>query len=426
MRIAMIVGGFPLISETFILNQVTGLIDLGHDVQIFARRSNRDLAVHADVHRYGLLQRTHHYDLPAGRGRRVARAAISLLGGLRRRPGLLRCVNPGRYGTPYNMLNNAMHAPPILRYDPDAIMCHFGTNGIDFIFLKDLLPDVPFVTMFHKGDILLGDERTPAVYTRLRQHGDAFLAISDSWNRRKLVEFGFDNRRIVTHRIGVDVARIPFRPRAARGNDLDILTVARLHPEKGLHHGITAAAALRAARKDLRVRYRIIGGGDAEPDLRALIDRLGVADAVTLLGPQPTAEVLAWMQRSDVFLLPSLAEGTPTVLIEAQASGLPIVATDVGGVRDILPDGRSGFLVPGGDSGAMIASLRRLVDQPERWEEMGRAGRAFVAEHHDIQKLNRTLAELLARLGAVRRTQAATTPDVGADPRAVPAERRRP
>jgi colanic acid/amylovoran biosynthesis glycosyltransferase len=426
MRIAMIVGGFPLISETFILNQVTGLIDLGHDVRIFARRSNRDSAVHADVHRYGLLQRTHHYDLPVGRSQRVARAAISLLGGLRHRPGLLRCVRPSRYATPYTLLNNAMYAPPLLRYDPDAIMCHFGTNGIDFIFLKELLPDVPFVTMFHKGDILLGDEQTPAVYTRLRQQGDAFLAISDSWNRRKLVEFGFDNRRIVTHRIGVDVTRIPFRPRAARGNDLDILTVARLHQEKGLHHGITAVAALRAARTDLRVRYRIIGGGDAEPDLRALIGRLGVADAVTLLGPQPTAEVLAWMQRSDVFLLPSLAEGTPTVLLEAQASGLPIVATDVGGVRDILPDGRSGFLAPGDDAGALIASLNRLVDQPERWEEMGRAGRAFVAEHHDIQRLNRTLAELLARLRTARRTRAATSPDLGAHPRVVPSKQRRP
>jgi colanic acid/amylovoran biosynthesis glycosyltransferase len=426
MRIAMIVGGFPRIAETFILNQVTGLIDLGHDVRIFARRSHPHLPVQADVHRYGLLQRTHHYDLPVGRGRRVARAAISLLGGLGRRPGLLRCINPVRYATPYSMLNNAMHAPPILRYDPDAIICHFGTNGNDFIFLKDLLPHVPFVTMFHKGDILLGDEQTPAVYTRLRQQGDAFLAISDSWNRRKLVEFGFDNRRIVTHRIGVDVTRIPFRPRAARGSDLDILTVARLHEEKGLHHGITAVAALRAARTDLRVQYRIIGGGDAEPDLRALIHRLGVADAVMLLGPQPTDDVLAWMQRSDIFLLPSLAEGTPTVLLEAQASGLPIVATDVGGVRDILPDGRSGFLVPGDDGAALIAGLNRLVDQPERWEEMGRAGRAFVAEHHDIQRLNRTLAELLARLRSAGRTQAATSRDGGADPRAVLAEQRRP
>jgi colanic acid/amylovoran biosynthesis glycosyltransferase len=398
MHIAFIVGGFPLISETFILNQITGLMDLGYEVDIYARRSSPDRAVHHEVEKYGLLGRTCWFNLPLTRWGRVKRATATFLRVLPRHPvAMLRCLNLLRYGTFYRVLNNVMHAPPFLDARYDAVMCHFGGNGIDFIFLKDLLPSLKFVTMFHKGDILLGDERTAAVYRQLPKQGDVFLAICESWNRRKLLEFGFDARRIRRHPIGVDTRRISFQVREPRGSRLDVLTVARLHPEKGIDHGLRAVAALVAHRPSVVVRYRIIGDGEDRDRLTALVEELALTGVVEFLGPLPTPDVINWMHASHVFLLPSLAEATPTVLLEAQATGLPILTTDVGGVRDIVAS-QAGFLVPPANPDALADRLRVMVDHPERWPNMGRAGRRFVEKRHDIADLNGRLAALFERL----------------------------
>jgi colanic acid/amylovoran biosynthesis glycosyltransferase len=297
------------------------------------------------------------------------------------------------------VLNNIMHAPPFLEGKYDMVMCHFGGNGIDFIFLKDLLLRLKFVTMFHKGDILLGDERTAAVYRHLPEQGDVFLAISESWNRRKLIEFGFDARRIRLHPIGVDTRRIPFQVREPCGNRFEILTVARLHPEKGIEHGLRAVAALMASRPSAEVRYRMIGDGEDRDRLAALVETLGLSAVAEFLGPLPTPDVIVWMDASHVFLLPSLAEATPTVLVEAQAAGLPILATDVGGVRDIVAH-RVGFLVPAADPDALADRLTEMIDHPECWPTMGRAGRRFVEERHDIVELDARLAALFEHLVA--------------------------
>ncbi len=397
MKIAFIVGGFPKISETFILNQITGLVDLGHDVRVFANRRPAESVAHPDVERYGLVARTHHFDLPDTRGGRLARAAVSLLRLLPRHPrAALRCCDLSADGSFYAVLNNLMRAEVFLRWRPDAVMCHYGTNGIGFIFLKDLLPHLRFATMFHAGDIRLIDEEGPQVYARLRERGDVFLAISDSYNRRRLIEAGFDPARIVTHRIGVAVGAIPFRPRRLREGGIRVLTVARLDPEKGIEHALAAVAALRDRRPDLRIDYRIAGDGALRARLEALVEELRLGDRVQLLGWLPTPRTLEEMADADLFLLPSLAEATPTVLLEAQASGLPILATDVGAVAEIVQQGEPRAIVEPGDAPALAAAFEYLVDHDERWESMARAGRAYVEREHDIHLLDQRLSEILA------------------------------
>ena len=393
MRIAFIVGGFPKISETFILNQITGLIDLGHEIDIYARRSLTEEAVHAEVIQYNLLPKTHYFDLPTSRSGRVLRALRTLAIEFPSHPSAMtRCLNLRRYKSLYSVLNNIMHLPPFLSHRYDGVMCQYETNGVDFIFLKDIFPDLKFVTMFHK--FMLGDEKGSHVYARLREHGDVFLSISDSYNRKKLVEFGFDNRRIVTHRLGVDVSNIEFKVRQKSPSQLNIVTVARLHPEKGLEYGIRAIRELIARENKVKIQYGIIGNGEHKAALNDLIVSLGMQSYIQLLGPLPTAEVIKWMHASHIFLLPSLAEGTPTVLLEAQASGMPVIATAVGGVGDIVSDGKSGFIVPPADVPALFSKLKYLLDHQEDWEKMGAYGRQFVEQYHDIKKLDRRLAAI--------------------------------
>jgi colanic acid/amylovoran biosynthesis glycosyltransferase len=255
--------------------------------------------------------------------------------------------------------------------------------------------------MFHGGDIKIGDEEGSRLYQALRRRGDLFLATTERYARGRLLSFGFPAEKILVHRIGIAVRDIEFRVRPRPLGPCQVLSVARLVPEKGIDIAIRAVAALRQARPAVPLEYRIVGDGPERDTLRRLASELGVSDAVQLLGPMPSTDVLKWMRDCHLFLLPSLAEPFGTVLLEAQASGMPIVATRAGGAPEAVRE-ESALLVPPADVPATAAALRRLVEHPEEWERMGRCGREFVEGRHDIEALDARLADVLGALVADR------------------------
>jgi colanic acid/amylovoran biosynthesis glycosyltransferase len=395
-RIAFIVGGFPMISETWILAQVTALLDRGHEVDLYARRASGQVVVHADVTKYDLMARTRYLELPTTRRGRSIRAAVALARNLPRHPkAMLKCVNLWRYGSFYAVLNNVMFVEPFLDRHYDAILYHFGGNGMDFIALKDVFPDTRFVTMFHGDDYFIGDEKGPEAFDLLKRFGDAFLVTTDCFGRATLRRYGFDDRRIVTLRLSIAAKAIPFRERCLAGDTLRLLSVGRLVSKKGLEIGVRAAMALHAANPKLRIEYRIIGDGPLRADLTRLAEELGAASIVHFLGALPGGDVTRWMHKSDIYLLPSLMEQAGYVLLEAQAAGLPVVATRVGGVPEMVREGKSALLVEAGDVQGAIDALQWLVDHPNMWPGMGREGRRHVEEHHDVGRLTTQLEEVL-------------------------------
>jgi colanic acid/amylovoran biosynthesis glycosyltransferase len=396
MKIACVVGGFPRISETWILAQVTALLDRGHEVDIYAKRESGESMVHADVANYGLMGRSHWFKIPATRGGRLKRAAGVLARKLPNRPGtLLRCLNLARYGSVYAVLNNVMFAEPFLDRRYDAFLCHFGGNGMDFIFLKEAFPHARFVTMFHGDDYFIGDEKGPGVFALLKQLGDAFLVTTDCFGRATLRRYGFDDRRIVTLRLSIAAKKIPFRERRRTGDTVRLLSVGRLVEKKGFEIGIRAAAAFQAANPGVRLEYRIIGDGPLRGDLTSLVEQLGAGATIQLLGALPGAEVMRRMYDADLYLLPSLMEQAGYVLLEAQASGLPVVATRVGGVPEMVRDGHSALLVQAGDVRATTEALQDLVNRSDQWPAMGREGRRHIEEHFDVDRLTTTLEAVL-------------------------------
>ena len=396
MRIAFIVGGFPRISETWILAQVTALLDRGHDVEIYARRSSAESVVHADVTDYGLMRRAHFFDVPTSRLGRSVRAAGTLARHLPGHPAaMLRCLDVRRWGSAYAALNNVMFVEPFLASRYDAILCHFGGNGMDFIVLKALFPNTRFVTMFHGDDYFIGDEKGPEAFAQLKRLGDAFLVTTDCFGRATLRRYGFDDRKIVTHRLSIAAKKIPFRDRRRTGDTVRLLSVGRLVEKKGFEIGIRAAAAFQAANPGVRLEYRIIGDGPLRGDLTGLVEQLGAAATVQLVGALPGAEVMRRMYDADLYLLPSLMEQAGYVLLEAQASGLPVVATRVGGVPEMVQEGHSALLVQAGDVQATAEALRDLVNRSDQWPAMGREGRRHVEEHFDVDRLTTTLEAVL-------------------------------
>jgi colanic acid/amylovoran/stewartan biosynthesis glycosyltransferase WcaL/AmsK/CpsK len=406
MRIAFLVGVFPRLSETFILNQVTGLLDRGHEVDLYAERAGEETCVHPDVERYDLLRRTRYVRLPASPMARVIESPRALLAsGPRGRAALYRTLDARKYGMPAASLRLFYTALPFLCRRPyDVIHCHFGMVGLGGAMLRDAGAICgKLVTTFHAADLTVDPERFgPALYKRLFAAGDLFLPVSKRWEER-LVRMGCDPARVRVHRMGVACRAFSFaRSGSNSGGPVRITTVARLVEKKGVKYGIRAVAGL--ARAGRRIEYRVVGDGILRAELERLIHALDAAEWVRLLGWREQPEVREILRDTDIFLAPSVTarngdqEGIPVSLMEAMAAGLPVVSTRHSGIPELVEDGVSGFLAPERDADALAGRLERLIEDPRLRREMGCRGRAFVDQHHDVDRLNDRLVEVYSEL----------------------------
>lgn len=138
--------------------------------------------------------------------------------------------------------------------------------------------------------------------------------------------------------------------------------------------------------------------------LEELIQKLGVASQVELLGWKQQTEVKEILDRADIFLAPSVTskqgsqEGIPVALMEAMAMGLPVLSTLHTGIPELVENNVSGFLVPERDVDALAQKLRYLIEHPQLWGQMGKAGHTFVQEDYNIDKLNRQLIKIFEQL----------------------------
>jgi glycosyltransferase involved in cell wall biosynthesis len=222
-----------------------------------------------------------------------------------------------------------------------------------------------------------------AVYGYARRH----VAVSAEGRRLLPGRAGLDAARVVQISNGVDLGRFaPAAPaeraelrRRLLGDDGGVAccTVARLSRQKGLDVLIQAAARLRDAGPEALPRFFVIGDGELRDELERLVADLGLEGVVRLVGPTPPDEVPAWLAAGDVFVLPSHFEGMSLAVMEAMASGLPVVVTRVSGSAELVPDDDHGRVVAPGDAGALAAAIRELAsDAALRWRLGERA-----AEH---------------------------------------------
>ncbi len=403
MRIAVIVTTFPALSETFVLGQITGLIDLGHEVDIFAAPSD-DRAVHPDVSGYELLGRVYYPPwMPRNYAKRVTKAGwLILRRGLTSPMALMRCLNIWRYGVDAASLRLLYAAFPFLGRGPyDALLCHFGYNGRKVSRLR-LVGAVRgrLITVFHGADMTryLQDEGTQ-VYDDLFRDGDLFLPISDRW-RSRLVELGCPEDKVVVHRMGIRCDRFSYREREiGQEKVVDIVSIARLVEKKGIEYAIRAIRAL-VPPIGIRIRYTVIGDGPLRASLSALIAELDLSTTVRLVGWKEQTEVMGYLDASHIFLAPSVTaadgdqEGIPVSLMEAMAMGLPVVSTLHSGIPELVEDGVSGLLVPERDVDALANRLDYLIRDAHLRMQIGRAARAKVEAQYDQPMLNVRLVEL--------------------------------
>jgi colanic acid/amylovoran biosynthesis glycosyltransferase len=276
---------------------------------------------------------------------------------------------------------------------PKLIHAHFATDGLRALPLARAL-GVPLITSLRGYDVTRSDAallrsgrfswiRYALGKGRLQREGALFLAVSEAL-RRQAIARGFPEARTLTHYNGVDLDR--FRPGGAPREPGLILHVGRLVEKKGTKVLLAALADLPDAR------LVVIGDGP----LRARLERRAGPQA-QFLGALPSEEVAGWMRRASVLAAPSLtaadgdAEGLPNVVVEAAASGLPVVATDHSGIPEAVEDGKTGFLVPERDATALAGGLAAALGVGPA---MGSAARRLAEQRFDRVRLSARLERL--------------------------------
>jgi glycosyltransferase involved in cell wall biosynthesis len=206
---------------------------------------------------------------------------------------------------------------------------------------------------------------------------DRFVCVSHDSARLAILQ-GVPARKVCTVWNGIDLARFPCTGPRPEG---PAVIVARLSPEKD-HATLLRAAAL-AVRADSSFRLEVAGDGPCRTDLHRLAEELGLTGHVRFLGA--VRDVPALLARAGLFVLSSLSEGVSLTLLEAMASGLPVVATRVGGNPEVVVEDETGLLVGPGDPDGLARGLLSLWQDPDRCRRLGGAGRARVERHFDVR-----------------------------------------
>jgi colanic acid/amylovoran biosynthesis glycosyltransferase len=398
MKIAVVVPSFPAITETFIINHITGLIDEGHDVTIIALRENVSPQRHKIVDDYKLLSRTTFVkNIPSNKMLcRIYSAWLIFTNGLRYPRKITKALCYLLFLNRAEFYQKLFLAIALLPLRCDIYHFHFGQVGRLGAAVKKMGLPVKMITSLHGADVnQIPRQKEKDYYSELFETGDHFVANTE-FTKKQAVDLGCDGNKISVIPVALHIRDFPFRARSIAGDEtVQILTVGRLVEKKGHQYSIRAIAEI--VQQSFKVHYTIAGDGPRRKLLEDLVDGLDLSEHVTFAGEVTQEEVIELYGKSHLFVLSSVTasngdrEGQALVLQEAQACGLPAISTWHNGIPDGILDGQSGFLVPEKDIDALATAIKKLLENPSSWAQMGQMGRAFVEKGYDTKVITTRL-----------------------------------
>jgi glycosyltransferase involved in cell wall biosynthesis len=286
------------------------------------------------------------------------------------------------------------------REDVRLIHAHFGPSGLQMLPLAKAL-GIPLLVTFHGFDAssLLRSKRYAMDLSELFKY--AHLVTVSKLIADRLIKIGADPSKIEVHYIGIPVEdfqyvkRIPIREKIARGDTLQFLQVSSMREKKGHKYTLAAFRDFLSYYPDSRLT--LAGDGPLRNGIEKLCAELGIRDKVSFTGKVTQTEVISLMSNSDVFLHHSVTggdgnqEGIPTVLMEAMATGLPVVSTYHSGIPELVRNGIDGYLVEERDIKGYVNKLKELVESNTRY---GENAAERVRLHFNISKQNKRLADI--------------------------------
>jgi glycosyltransferase involved in cell wall biosynthesis len=407
LRVAYVMSRFPKLTETFVLFEMLAVERQGVEIELFPLLRERTSIVHPEA--IPLVDRARFLPFLSWS------IVLSQLWFLRHRPRrYLRTIGEvirGTWGSPnfliggLGILPKVAHAARLMRAaGVDHVHCHFANHPALAGYIINRLVGLPYSFTAHGSDL----------------HVDRHMLCEKVAAARFVVAISEDNRRVILDTCPAAAGRVrvihsgvdtsifrpadPGQPVAATTGEepvLDILAIGTLHEVKGQSVLVDACRVLAA--RGIAVRARLVGDG---PDRSMLEGRVAAADLdgrVQFLGIRTRGEIAALLASTDVLVAPSVPtregkrEGIPVVLMEAMASGLPVVASRLSGIPEIVRDGENGKLFPAGDATALADALGELASDPVLRQRLGRAARATVLRGFDVEA---NAAQLLAAIRA--------------------------
>lgn len=287
-----------------------------------------------------------------------------------------------------------------LTFRPDLVVCHFAGNRALLGSILAQAAQLPYVMVMHAGDVWRRSPGHPA----LVQTAHEVWTISQfnvTYLHRHYPDIDWSSLRLV--RVGINLAEFPFTPTMDVGQH-ELVFVARLAPGKGVDTLLHACALL--AHDNWTFEVSILGDGPQRAEMEALAGRLGLGRQVHFRGSVPSVVVRDHLRRAAAFVLPCRREGAfmdgiPVAVMEAMATGTPVVTTAVSGIPELIKDGENGVLVDPDDPAALAAGIRRVWKLP-RWQrlQLVEQARATVDHRHDVRLVATELVELASRAGA--------------------------
>ncbi len=399
--LAIVVKGFPRLSETFVARELQALEARGLAFSLYAlRHPGSDAAlvenkVSAAAHY--LPEYLHEAPL------RVFAAAVRV----RRMPGFAAAWRAFRADLTLEFERGrvrrfgqacvlACEMPESVRH----IYAHFAHSPASVARYAAIMRGIGFSISAHAKDIWTA----PAWDLRQKMREAGFVTVCNRAGYDRLATLGGGRLNLIKHGLATDalIAAAPAQTRdgSASNDPVRLVSIARAVEKKGLR---TLVDALAQLPRGLAFRFDHYGGGPLINELKEKTRGLGLDDRVTWHGPQTHAAVIAALDRSDLFVLPARMgsdgdrDGIPNALLEAQARGLAVISTRVGGIEEAVADGRTGQLVAPGDADALAAALRELIRRPQAREALGREALAHARRAYDAQAGYDALADLIRK-----------------------------
>ena len=382
-RVAYLVKMYPRFSETFILSELLELERQGVELHVFALKRPDDGIAHADVARLRAPVTYLPQSLPGllwAQRRALRRTPLRVLS------QLIAAVRKGRLASAKHVLQAGAIAPRLVGGGYEHLHAHFASGATSVALHASRLTGIPYSFTAHAKDIFLDSVRPNDLARKLARARFA-VTVSD-YNVRRLQEFA-NGTPVVRIYNGLELTC--FAPkRGPRERPPLVLAVGRLIEKKGFDDLVRACSLLATAGVDFRCD--IVGKGSLEHDLRALVKQLGLTGRVRLVGPLPREQLVDLYPRGAVLAAPCVVggdgnrDGLPTVLIEAMAMGVPVVATPVTGIPELVEDGVTGLLVPERDPSALARAIERLLGNEYLARRLAAAARRRIEESFDLQQ----------------------------------------